>query len=153
MTRSIAILSLIGYVSITQSSSNGIVTVSVPVVVARAGEQSEFNLGVEINEGYHVQSSKVKDELIPTSVEFNSIPGFTFNKIIFPSAKKFKLEGADDTLDVYDGKFSIKIVFTTDSKIKKDPHQLNGKLKYQACDSVRCLFPKSVDFSIRVEIQ
>jgi thiol:disulfide interchange protein DsbD len=147
------ILSLVCSASIAQTASNGVVAVSTPTVTARAGERGEFILGVEVKEGYHIQANKVKDELVPTTVEINPTPEFTLKEPIFPSPQKFKLDGADDYLNIYDGKFNIMIPFFTNPKIKRATYKLSGKLKYQACDSVRCLFPKAIDFSFRVDVQ
>jgi hypothetical protein len=153
MTSWAAILSFICYVAIAQSISNEIASVHAPAVTAQAGEPGTFNLSVEIKEGYHIQSHEVKDELIPTTIQFNSLPGFTFTEVAFPPPKKFKLEGTESNLDVYDGKFNVKVSFTTDPKIRRGKHNPTGKFKYQACDSVRCLFPKSIDFSFNVEVK
>jgi len=75
--------------------------------------------------------------------------GFIF---LILEVKKFKLEGTDNFLDVYDGVFEIRISFKTIEKIPKGEHILGAKLRYQACDNKTCLFPKSIGVSIYIKV-
>ena len=134
--------------------SEELVKVNVPNVTVQAGKQSVISVSVEVKSGYHIQANAVKDEfIIPTTLEINGGKEFIIQKQIFPPAKKFKLEGADQYLDVYDGRFEIQTFFIAQKKTQKNVHHLNGKLNYQACDSVRCLFPRTIEFSIEVDVR
>ena len=132
-----------------------LVRVSVPKVMAQAGRQSVINISVEVKNGYHIQTHEVKQDefIISTTLEIDGGKEFIINNHVFPTAKKFTLEGTDQYLDVYDGKFEVQTYFTTGKKIHKNIHHLNGKLNYQACDSLRCLFPRTVEFSIDVDVR
>jgi hypothetical protein len=112
-----------------------------------------INIAIEIKNGYHIQANKVKDQFIPTTLEIKGDKEIIIRNKVFPPAKKFKLEGTDQYLDVYDGKFEISIFFTTKKEIRKGLHRLYGQLNYQACDSMRCLFPKSIKFSLDIEFR
>jgi DsbC/DsbD-like thiol-disulfide interchange protein len=90
--------------------------------------------------------------LIPTTIKIDDDKNITTGRQEFPPAKKFKLEGTDDFLDVYDGVFEIRIPFKTIGKIPKGKYILNAKLHYQACDNKICLFPKSIEFSIPIKV-
>jgi len=137
-----------------QIRANEIVKVNVPKVIVQAGKSSVINITVEVKNGYHIQANKVNNEfIIPTTLEINDDKEIILKKQVFPSAKKFKLEGTDEHLDVYDERFAISIFFRTRKEIQRGIRQLNGKLNYQACDSVRCLFPRVIDFSIDVEVR
>lgn len=137
-----------------RTSSDEIVKVSAPKVIMEAGKQSVINVSVDVANGYHIQAHKVKNEfMVATTLEIKPSNWFDFKKQIFPSTKKFKLEGTDDFLEVYDGKFEIQMFLMANRQTKKGIYSLISKLKYQACDSMRCLFPRSVDFSIEVEVQ
>lgn len=130
-----------------------LVKVNVPTVTVQAGRQSVISVSVEVKNGYHIQANEVKDEyIIPTTLEIDGGKEFVIKKQVFPSAKKFKLEGTDQYLDVYDGRFEIQTSFIAQTKSQKKVHHLNGKLNYQACDSVRCLFPRTVEFLIEVNV-
>jgi len=137
-----------------KTSSDEIVKVSVPKVIIQAGKQSAINVSVDVANGYHIQAHKVKNEfMVPTTLEIKASNWFVLKNQVFPSTKKFKLEGTDEYLEVYDGRFAIQTFLTAQKQTQKGFYTLTGKLKYQACDSMRCLFPRSVDFSIDVEVQ
>lgn len=135
--------------------SPDIVTVQVGESVVYAGESNWVEVGVTVKEGYHIQANKVNDEsLIPTTLEIKNNKFLTISKQEFPPSKQFKLEGTDNSLDVFDGKFLIKLLL--DPVITKDAESkyvLAARLRYQACDSRSCLFPKSIDFSIPIEVK
>lgn len=134
--------------------NNDLVKVNAPNVTGHAGRQSMISVSVEVKSGYHIQAHAVKDEfIIPTTLEIDGGKEFVINKQVFPSAKKFKLEGTDQYLDVYDGRFEIQTFFITQKNAQKKVHRLNGKLNYQACDSLRCLFPRHVEFSVDIEVR
>jgi len=129
------------------------VRVTPPKVIACAGENSVINVAIEVKTGYHIQTHKMTDEfIVPTTLEIRGDKQISINTIVFPSAKKFKLEGTDRYLDVYDGSFWIKAFFTAHTNAQKNTHELKGNLTYQACDSMRCFSPKIIEFSIDVEV-
>ena len=137
-----------------QINVDEIVKMNAPKVIVQAGKHSVINVAVEVKSGYHIQANKVDNEfIIPTTLEIRGDKAIILKKQVFPSAKKFKLEGTDEYLDVYDGRFEISIFFRTQKEIQKGIRQLNGKLNYQACDSMRCLFPRVIEFSIDVEVR
>ena len=95
-----------------QLVSADILKITVPDVVVSAGKRSVIKIEIEIKKGYHIQANKVKDGLlIPTTVKIDEDKNITTGRQEFPPAKKFKLEGTDDFLDVYDGVFEIRIPF------------------------------------------
>jgi len=130
-----------------------ILKITVPEIVVSAGKKAVIKMKVEIMKGYHIQANKVKDGLlIPTTVKIDEDKNITTGRQEFPSAKKFKLEGTNDFLDVFDGVFEIRIPFKTIEKIPKGKYILNAKLHYQACDNKTCLFPKRIEFSILIKV-
>jgi hypothetical protein len=139
--------------SFAERNTDEIVKVNTQKVIVNAGSDSVIKIAIEIKDGYHIQANEVKDPFIPTTLEIKGDREIIIKDKVFPPAKKFKLEGTDYYLDVYDGIFEINIFFTTKKEIRKALHHLYGQLNYQACDSVRCLFPKTVEFSLDVEFR
>jgi len=130
-----------------------IVTITVPETKIYAGKSAEIRISIEVKEGYHIQAHSVDDEfLIPTTLEVSGDERIIMTKQIFPKPKKFKLEGTKKNLNVYDGSFDINVVFKPQKNIQKGKYSIDAKLHYQACDSGRCLFPKTIDFIIELEI-
>jgi DsbC/DsbD-like thiol-disulfide interchange protein len=135
-------------------TSADIVKINVQEVVVYAGKNSVIHVWVEVNKGYHIQANKVNDELlVPTTLKIDDDKNITTGNPKFPPAKKFKLEGTDIFLDVYDGNFEITISIKPAKQIQKEKYILNAKFQYQACDSRSCLSPKTVEFSIPVEVK
>jgi Disulphide bond corrector protein DsbC len=137
----------------TREISDAIVKVSAPEVLVDAGDGSVIHVKIEVKKGYHIQANKVNDKfLIPTTIKINSDKKIIPGKQLFPRSKKFKIEGTDKFLDVYDGFFEVIIPFKTHSTIQKGMYILESKLHYQACDSRICLSPKIIDFSVRIKV-
>ncbi len=136
-----------------QSISEQIVKINVPDITVQSGKSSVIIINVEVKKGYHIQANKVNDEfLIPTTLEITKDKSIEQGEQVFPAAKKFKLEGTNDFLNVYDGSFEIRIPFKTTQRIQKYKSYLQAKLRYQACNFKSCLFPKTIDFIIPLAI-
>ena len=139
--------------SLAISHADEIVNARAQKMIVSKGADSVIHIVVEVKKGYHIQANKVSNEFIPTTLEIKGDHGIILNDQVFPQAKKFKLEGTEEYLDVYDGKFAINIFFKTQREIKTGIYELDGKLNYQACDSIRCLFPRSTEFAIEIEVR
>lgn len=136
-----------------QTSTDSIVKVTAPEVTAYAGKSGALYIYVAVKKGYHIQANKVNDEfIIPTTLEINAGEIITTGKQSFPAGKKFRLEGTNGYLLVYDGVFKITIPFKTGEKIQQGKYTLDAKLHYQACDTKTCFSPKTVVFSVAVKI-
>lgn len=154
MIQWLTILLLASHVPTMETNRDEIVRVTAPKLIAHPGENSVINVAIDVKYGYHIQAHEVDDEFtVPTALEINGDQEIIIKTIVYPSAKKFRLKGTDKDLDVYDGSFEIKVFFTTQNSIQKNIYQINGSLKYQACDSIRCFSPRAVDFSIDVEVR
>src|SRR5215831_16219080 len=133
--------------------SADIVKITVPEAKICAGKNAEVLINVEVKEGYHIRAHIVNDEfLVPTTLEINSDKNIIMSKQVFPKAKKFKLEGTNKNLNVYDGNFEINVVVKPQKNIQKGKYTMDAKLHYQACDSSRCLFPQTINFIITTEV-
>ena len=134
-------------------SSPAIVTVSVPESVLYMGVSTMIEVTVSVKEGYHIQANKLSDEyLISTTLEINSNELITIDKLDFPTSEPFQLEGTESLLQVYDGKFIIKLFVSPVTKTQTGKYLLDARLRYQACDSKSCLFPRVIDFSIPIDV-
>ena len=136
-----------------QTSADSIVKVTAPQVTVYPGKSGALYIYVAVKKGYHIQAHKVNDEfIIPTTLDINADETIKIGKQIFPTGKKFKLEGTSDYLFVYDGKFKITLQFKAREKIQEGKYTLDAKLHYQACDNKSCFFPKTIDFSIALKV-
>ena len=61
------------------------------------------------------------------------------------------MKGTDDDLLVFDEEVDIN-AFIAASAAGSGTYKLQGTLRYQACDSVRCLFPRELNFEFEVKV-
>ena len=145
----LTVLLFIGFIAAAQKD---IITVAVPEVVLSEGANSKIRIMVQVKEGYHIQGNILKDEsLIPTTLIIAKSEGLQTGSPVFPRAKKFKLEGSEEPLDVFDGSFEIIVPLQTQG-VKTGTYCLEASLRYQACDARTCFFPKTKRFSIPVKV-
>lgn len=125
---------------------------SKPYAKLNSGTTVKTSIDFLIKKGYHIQADTVKDNnLIPSALTFEKVEGFEI-KIIFPDYKEFLLKGTEETLLVFDNDMSVTVEISTIKSLGQGTYMLPGELKYQACDSVRCLFPRTLNIEIMVAV-
>jgi thiol:disulfide interchange protein DsbD len=120
-------------------------------IAAKRGETVRFELGVQLRNGYHMNSNTPADEyLIPLRLTWDDGP-LQVVDIVYPKPKMEKYEFSEKPLSVYTGDFKI----TTQFKAKPDAPPagtMTGKLRYQACTEKACLPPKTIPVSVPVTV-
>lgn len=154
MTRNISLFIILFTIPGPSNAQSGdLVTVVVPETRLREGHTATVEISVIVKEGFHIQANEVDDEsLIPTSLVVDGGDNIITVRDKFPRGKKFKLEGTDTFLKVYDGKFPVRVYLTPVVGSQAGKYNLPARLQYQACDSRTCLFPRVLEFSVPVEI-
>lgn len=118
-----------------------------------AGDLIELTLELTIAPGYHLNSAQPEDQmLIPASVEFKKNPAYEIKEIIFPEARKKKFKFSDRPLSVYEGTLKIKVKIELAEDVCGSNLELEGKVRFQACDEEACLRPASVPFKVVIKI-
>jgi len=115
---------------------------------------------IELPPDVHVYSPGVQGYK-PIQLTLQEIPGIELQPIIYPSSKILYLEGTQEHVPVFEGKFriiqdltvipsrtsdAVRSVFSRERTIS-----ITGELKYQACDKTICYPPTSVP--LRWELQ
>lgn len=117
-------------------------------VTVAAGKASPVALHFRIAEGMHINSHTPSDEfLIPTAFSIPDGEAIKLESANYPGGTNITLPADPKTkLNVYSGEFVIQ------AKIVAKPgnHLLQGKLRYQACNSSQCLPPKTITVPIDV---
>jgi len=117
------------------------------------GETFELSLELTVASGFHINSQKPEDELlVPTSVELKKDTAYEVKEIIFPEAKKKKFNFSDKPLSVYEGQVKIILRIEPAEGVCGSSLELEGKIRYQACDQEACLRPQTVPFKASVKI-
>lgn len=118
------------------------------------GQRKNLEVDIQILEGYHIQADEVQDySLIPTSITSVEVPtNFVIYNPIFPQPEPFKLRDAQDSTMVFDGTLRIYIPVEAKNEAKIGQHKISMNLHYQACDSIKCYFPRDLSFMINVVV-
>ncbi len=111
-----------------------------------AGKASKLELRFHLLPGYHVNSHTPKSEfLIPTRVEMQPADGVRAGAIEYPAGHSYSFSfSPGETLDVYSDDFTVKLPVAA----AKGPHEMDGELKYQACDKAACYPPKTLPIKV-----
>jgi hypothetical protein len=117
----------------------------------KRGQTAQQKLQISLRSGFHVNSDKPTDEfLIPIKLTWTSGPLQT-KQISYPKPEDVKV--GDDTLSVFTGKFTIDTEFLAPPQAQAGIATMQGKLRYQACDSRSCKRPATVAVQVPVSIQ
>jgi hypothetical protein len=118
----------------------------------KAGAATPLVLIVEIDDGYHINSSRPADKnLIATALKFDKLAGLSVSPVVYPKAKMQKFEFSPKPLSVYEGKAAFKMTARALPSLAGSQTVI-GKLTVQACNNQVCLRPQTVDVAIPIEV-
>ena len=104
-----------------------------------------FNASIE--DAWYVYSSTIADDgPIPTSINFDENEALKSVGAIVESGEVTK-DGYDDMFDMNIKKFGHAATFSQTVKTS-GPTSLSGYMEFMTCDSVQCLFPDPIEFTI-----
>ena len=112
----------------------------------QAGKRSIVEMRFRVVDGYHVNSHTPKSELlIPTKVDLQPAAGVKAETAEYPAGTAFSFSfSPNDKLDVYAGDFTVKLPVVA----KAGQHEIDGTLRYQACDHAACYPPRSLPIQV-----
>ena len=136
------------------AAAEDVVRVEPPaLVVLRPGGEATAKIVVRVKRGFHVQANPVLNpDLIPIVLSFEDSGPARAGRPIYPAPKRMRLRGADDDLLVLDGRFTIAVPIRLEGATPPGELRLVGKLRYQACDDERCLFPRTARTEVPIRI-
>jgi uncharacterized protein YyaL (SSP411 family) len=115
------------------------------------GETAELRLTLEIEPGWHVQSSKpAREDLVATSVELGLTEGLTPGEMRFPDGTLAPIGG--ERLPVYAGRVTIRVPVKADAALAAGSLPGVARIRFQACDDKRCLAPEQVELNFAIGI-
>ncbi len=123
-------------------------------VTLTPGKTAKADIRFRVAPGFHINSSKPTSELlIPTIVEFLPIPQVKIGKVTYPPGKDFVFKAApDEKLNVYSGEVVVTVLLSAAKPLSPGTYQLQGDLRYQACDDQSCFPPKTVRVEVPVVV-
>ena len=114
--------------------------------IVQAGKRSVVEMRFRVVDGFHVNSHTPKSELlIPTKVDLQPAAGVKAATAEYPAGTAYSFSfSPNDKLDVYAGDFTVKLPVVA----KAGQHEIDGTLRYQACDHAACYPPRSLPIQV-----
>jgi thiol:disulfide interchange protein DsbD len=120
----------------------------------KRGQSNPLTLEISIRPPYHINADlPTEDYLIGTTVDFKSVPGATFGKIVFPPAEMRQLGFSENPLAVYEGTIKVEAEVSLAADFKENGIEIAGAVGYQACDDKSCLPPDEAVFNLKVPVE
>jgi thiol:disulfide interchange protein DsbD len=120
----------------------------------KRGQANPFTLEISVRSPYHINADlPTEDYLIGTTVEFKSVPGVTYRKIVFPPAEMRQLGFSENPLAVYEGTIDVTAEVFLADEFQSTEIEIAGVVGYQACDDRSCLPPDEATFSLKVPVE
>ena len=128
--------------ALAQSAQQAVVYLYPEQVTVAAGKPATIHMHFRIGDGLHINSHAPREEdLVPTALSFPADAGVKLESAEYPEGKDYVLPADPSTrLNVYTGEISIE------ARIVAAPgdHLVEARLRYQACDQVMCMPPKTI---------
>lgn len=122
------------------------------VKIATSKEYVTVTLPFEILESYHIQTEKIENNnFIPTEIHFEDPEGFKILNYQFSKVNRENLVLDELKCEVLGGILEVTVELEKKSSSSK-ALDLKGYLYYQACDDMRCFYPRSLNFSVKKSI-
>ena len=108
--------------------------------IIRDATHATLVIEVELRPGVHVYAPGVEG-YIPIAWTLEESPAYKAGEVQLPPARKLYLQAIDETVPVYEGRFRL----TREIEAKAPgPLEINGTLRYQACDDQMCYKPEKL---------
>lgn len=105
---------------------------------------------MEVQPGFHVNSNHPKDEfLIPLKLTWTSGP-LEAQSVSYPKPEDIQV--GKETLSVFTGEFDLNTRFKAPAGLSRGPAEMNGRLRYQACNNRMCFKPMTINVKLPVTI-
>lgn len=120
------------------------------VKISSKGEYLTVVLPFEILENFHIQSEKIENNnFIPTEIHFDEPNGYNILGYEFSKVKRDQLVLDQLKCEVLSGQLEVTVHLEKTTKANKSPDFM-GYLYYQACDDMRCFYPRNLPFNVKL---
>lgn len=121
----------------------------------QAGGERAVQAVVEIvvAEGFHINTNPASNAyLLATELKIEPPPNITFGKLVYPAGAMKKFSFAEEPISVYENIIPIKFSIRADKTAEAGQIVLRGKIRAQPCNDSACFPPRTVEFSLPVQI-
>ncbi len=121
--------------------------------IFKRNQSHSITLEISIRSPYHINADlPSEDYLIGTTVDFKSVAGATYRKIVFPPAEMRQLGFSENPLAVYEGTIKVTAEVFLAEDFQGNEVEIAGMVGFQACDDRSCLPPDEAAFSLKVPV-
>ncbi len=134
-------------------STQPLVTATAKIKTPTKGMQIDVEVQVKIAAGWHINANPAgQDNLIPTTITVDKDALIEINNVKYPKGKFMKFEFSPESVNVYDGTFTIplKLKQKSNTTIKKGV-PIILKLNYQACNDTECSLPQELNIPLKLK--
>jgi hypothetical protein len=135
-----------GNLSSATARTKSYVTYDAEPQVVKAGKLSVLEMRFRVASGFHVNSHTPKSELlIPTKVALQPAAGVKVEAAEYPAGTAYSFSfSPKEKLDVYAGDFTVRLPVVAAA----GAHEVDGTLRYQACDHAACYPPENLPVQV-----
>jgi hypothetical protein len=121
----------------------------------RKGKEHLLKLSFVIGDEFYIQGNKLENEFfIPTELTVTPSEGIVIGDIQYPQATKYHYEEENMLLDIYTKTLVITVpIQVIDSESNPPEMKVQGSLYYQACSKVKCFYPRTLDFTVNIQVK
>jgi len=118
------------------------------------GSEARALVKVELSRGWKANANEpLEDFLIPTVLSFRDLPdGIALDGVFYPEPSEHFLEGSDQPMAVYNERFNVGARFLIDGDLPPGDYDLEGSLRYQACDHAQCWRPETEAIAVTLTV-
>ncbi len=118
-----------------------------------AGKPCRVAVVIDVERGWHINTNAPPaDFLIPTAVTVRSAHGTKAAGLKFPAGKDMAVAGVDRPIPVYEGRVVVFGTLEIPREAAGRTEELTVEVKFQACDDVNCLPPKTTKLVGKVPV-
>ena len=139
---------------VLQSAADIKVSGSISPEKAKKGRTAQASLVMDIPSGLHVQSNKPLDKfLVATKLEVEAPSGLKVGPVAYPRAAMRKLKFSKSMVAVYEGRTVIRFAVTIPANYSGGSGEINGKLRFQACNDDACFPPVTREVKMFLNVE
>jgi hypothetical protein len=125
----------------------------------RQGIIRQIVVRFELPEGLHIYGQPVPDGMVATRVEVSGPPGLVAEAPILPPSTALQLKGSAVALQVWSGVVDIRVPIHANGilasevrPLDQDSAKITVDVRYQACDDITCLLPRSETLTLELPL-
>lgn len=124
-----------------------------PAQTLSASEVTQVKLKFEVVKGMHVQANPANPPLIATNVSLASNKDLEVFSPKYPAGKVTMVKGLGREIITYEDTFEVSVPVRPRKHTKAGTYNVDGEVRYQACDDKLCFPPQKAAFSASVTLK